>query len=73
MPIKSKILFAENGIDKLKSVERSMDRYGGLSASKLVSLTHREGTPWHCSYDGTPFKVISDEIIKERHYLERVE
>lgn len=72
MPIRSKILFADNGITKLECIDRTIGRYGGVTAGCLVNLTHREGTPWDCSYDGSSFKIIPDEVIRERHYLEEL-
>lgn len=70
MPIRSKILFADKGMQKLKSIERTIDKYGQCTASELVKLTHSEGTPWHYTYDGSSFKVIPNDIIFQRHHLE---
>lgn len=72
MPIRSRILFAEAGIRKLQSIDQTIEKYGDFTASKLVDLTHRTGTPWESIYDGTSFQCISDDLIQEKHYLEVV-
>lgn len=72
MPIRSRILFADKGIEKLQSINQTIDKYGELTASDLVNLTHKAGTPWNCSFDASKYRVISDEIIYERHYLEAI-
>lgn len=72
MPVRSRILFAEEGNSKLQSIDQTIEKYGEFTASKLVNLTHRAGTPWKSIYDGTSFKCISDELIKEKHHLEVV-
>lgn len=38
--------------------------FGKYSAAKLVEITHSH-TPWKNTYDGTPNKVISDDLIKD--------
>ena len=45
MPSRSRILFAEDGIEKILSIDKTLKKYGNLSASELVNLTHREKTP----------------------------
>lgn len=72
MPVKSRILFAEKGLQKLRSVDKTIDIYGGFSARQLVELTHREGTPWQFVYHKTMPRVIPDRVILERHCLEGV-
>ncbi len=42
-------------------------KLGHLSGSQLVELTHREGSPWHKVWDGTPNQVIPDSVI-QTHY-----
>lgn len=72
MPIRSKILFADKGIEKLQSINQTIEKYGEFTANDLVNLTHKTGTPWDCSFDTSKFRVISDKIICERHYLEEI-
>ncbi|MCI9442060.1 MAG: DUF4065 domain-containing protein [Ruminococcus sp.] len=72
MPIRSKILFADKGISKLKSIEQTIDKYGKCTAGELVDLTHKKGAPWDYAYDGSSFKIIPNEIILQRHHLELI-
>jgi len=72
MPVRSRILFAEAGNSKLQSIDQTIEKYGKFTASELVNLTHRAGTPWESIYDGTSFQCITDELIKEKHHLEVV-
>lgn len=73
MPAKSRILFAKNGFDKLQSIEKSIKKYGHYSATELVDITHRKGSPWSYVDSSKPYTIISDELIKNHHYIECVE
>ncbi len=70
MPAKSRILFAHDGIEKLDSINGTIKRYGGCTAQELVALTHRSGSPWSSVDSSTPYQVISDDLILERHHVE---
>lgn len=74
MPSKSRILFAEDGTEKIISIEKTLNKYGNLSASKLVELTHKENTPWARTHKGTFIfnPVIENNIIKEYHKFEEI-
>lgn len=68
MPARSRILFAEDGISKIKSIDETIERYGSLSAGELVSLTHKKLTPWNLSGAGQYMdKIIEKDIIKKYH------
>lgn len=60
MPSRSRILFAKDGVEKIKSIDDTLKQYGHLTAGDLVDLTHKENTPWDLSGRGR----LSDEIIK---------
>lgn len=69
---KSKLLFSEDGPSKLVVVDETIKKYGHLSASKLVEITHRAGSPWSCVYDERiSYQMISDGIIKKHHSVEQ--
>lgn len=70
MPAKSRILFARGGLDKLISINRTVEKYGALSARELVELTHRADSPWSQVDSTKKFQVIPDELILERHHAE---
>ena len=70
MPVRSRILFAEKGLQKLRSIDETIEVYGGLSAGQLVELTHREGTPWDAVYDKMGVQIVPDRVIGERHCVE---
>ena len=42
-------------------------KLGHLTGEQLIELTHRSGTPWSKTWDGTHQRVIKDSLIKE-HY-----
>ena len=46
MPLKSKILFAEDGISKILSIDNTISKYGDFTSTELVNIIHRENTPW---------------------------
>lgn len=70
MPAKSRILFAKDGAEKLRSIDKTIERYGGYTASALVKITHRKGSPWSMVDSTKDFQVIPDELIKAHHHVE---
>ena len=71
--IKSRIVASHHGLNKLVSIEETLKKYGNLSASELVNLTHRTNTPWYLSDEGKENnKIITDNIIKEYHKYETI-
>lgn len=69
MPIQSKILFSVDGIDKIKCVEETLSKYGCLSASSLIELTHMQGSPWSNTKQSD---IITDKNIKQYHKYEQI-
>ncbi len=74
MPAKSRILFAENGTEKIISIDNTLKKYGHLTAGQLVDLTHRENAPWTKTTKSTWifYSEIKPEIIKEYHKFEMI-
>ena len=72
LPSEIRILFSKDGIEKLKSINKTLDKYGKCSASELVAMTHRENTPWDKADDNKPFAEISDENILKYHRYEEI-
>lgn len=70
MPAQSRILFAEDGADKLLSINQTLARYGKYSASTLVTLTHRKGSPWSHVDSSKPYQAITDSLIQKYHSAE---
>lgn len=74
MPAKSRISFAEHGIEKILSIEKTLEKYGEMTASQLVDLTHRKNTPWSISVEKefSEYTVIDIDIIKQFHKFETI-
>lgn len=72
MPAKSRILFAEDGTEKIISIDATLKRYGHLTAGQLVDLTHRVNAPWTKTLKTTwPFRSeIKKDVIKQYHKYE---
>jgi uncharacterized phage-associated protein len=72
MPAKSRILFAEDGTEKILSIEKTLKKYGELTASQLVDLTHRENAPWSITPKSSwlSYSTIKLDTIKEYHKFE---
>lgn len=72
MPAKSRILFAEDGTEKIISIEKTLKKYGELTASQLVDLTHKENAPWSITPKNLwmPYSTIKLETIKKYHRYE---
>ena len=68
MPSRSRILFAEDGIEKIKCIDETLEKYGDFTANELVDLTHREQTPWDIAGRGKKqYFIIKNDIIKKYH------
>ena len=74
MPAKSRILFAECGTEKLISIEKTLKKYGSLSAADLVDLTHKDNAPWSKSFKGLGklYSAMKLDTIKEYHQYEEL-
>ena len=74
MPSKSRILFAEGGTEKILSIEKTLKKYGCLTAAQLVDLTHKQDAPWSKTPKsiGLLFSPIKLETIKEYHKYENI-
>lgn len=73
LPIRSRILVTENGIDKVDIIDKTIEKYGKLSSNELVQITHRENSPWSKSGKGLQrFKKITDQVIKDYHKVEEI-
>lgn len=70
MPARSRILFARDGIEKLVSINKTIEKYGGFTPGTLVSLTHRDGSPWSRVDHSQPYQVVPDELIAKYHSVE---
>ncbi len=70
MPAKSRILFAKNGPEKLRSIDRTIETYGKYTAGELVARTHRDGSPWSKVDSSKAYQIIPDELIMKYHFVE---
>lgn len=66
LPIKSRVLFSEDGERKVESIDRTLQRCRVYSTYDLVDITHRSKTPWDITPKGS-YSVITDVSIKEYH------
>lgn len=68
MPIRSRILSSKDGLEKMLSIDKTIEKYKDLTAEELVKLTHREFTPWTYAGSGEKqYQAISDELIHKYH------
>lgn len=73
MPAKSRILCAEDGLEKLRSIDETIKKYGKFDARELVEITHRDQSPWRqTGYVPLTKKLITEDTIKEFHRYESV-
>jgi len=73
LPIRSRIIASEEGLKKILSIDKSLEKYGKYSASQLVDMTHRNSTPWTKAGAGTEqYQEISDELILKFHKYESI-
>ena len=69
MPSRSRIIFAEYGVEKINSIDETIEKYGKFSAGELVDLTHREDTPWAVSDKGKYRDEIQVYPTKKEKFL----
>ncbi len=69
-PIKSRILFSEDGLMKIESIDRTLKKYEDVATSDLISLTHKDGTPWSVTDRNVRYAEITDEAILNYHSKE---
>lgn len=73
LPIRSRIIASEDGLKKILSIDKTLEKYGKYDANKLVSITHKKSSPWSKSGSGTSqYKEISDETILKFHKYETI-
>ena len=69
----ARVIFSKDGIEVANSLIESLKKYLNFTPSQLVSITHRQGSPWNKIYDKNKRnQIISDELIKKYHYIETV-
>lgn len=66
LPYQSRIIASENGVKKCYSINETLDKYGNLTASELVNLTHKKNSPWSNTKTGD--KITDDSILKYHQY-----
>lgn len=62
LSVKSRIMFAEDGVNKLDIIDKTVEKYGRHTAFQLVEHTHTKGSAWDISKKGL-FEEITDETI----------
>lgn len=74
LPAKSRILFAEDGTGKIISIDKTLKKYGNLTAKQLVDLTHRLNAPWNMTKrkPWLSYAEMKDETIKKYHEFEKI-
>ena len=70
MSARSRILFALDGIKKMSVIDSTIEMYGKLRASELVSLTHVKGGPWDMTDKSRQYSEITDNDILLYHSRE---
>lgn len=73
LAVQSRILFAKDGLEIQTSIEKTLDKYGEKTASQLVDITHRDGSPWSKAVKKSFMGIavdITDEEIMENHIVE---
>lgn len=71
MPAKSRILFAKDGIEKIRSIDKTVQRYCKYSPEVFVKLVNSQHSNWMYNSSKT-CQPISDELIVEHHHAEFV-
>jgi uncharacterized phage-associated protein len=65
----AKILQADDDVAILESVKSTFEKFGDKTASQLVSITHKSGSPWDRTIQ-QHVDEITDDTIREYHHIE---
>jgi len=68
--VRSKLLFAEDGQEKVASIDGTLAIYDMIDTETLIEMTHGKDTPWSMTKPRTTYKIISDETIRRYHINE---
>ena len=67
------LMFALDGYRILNSIDKTIEKYQNKTASDLVEITHRVGSPWDIKHNNALNFLndeISDKLILEHHSVE---
>lgn len=71
LPIRSRIIASEEGLKKIISIDKTLEKYGKYTAHQLVDITHKKSSPWEKAGKGTlKYQEISDDLILKFHKYE---
>lgn len=70
MPYRSRIIFAEDGLKKIESIDATLASLKDVSTAELVERTHRDGSPWSHTKPRKYHTEISDSSITAYHSIE---
>lgn len=60
---RQRIIFSEDGLDKLEVIDEVIEAYKYKTAEELIIISHQEGSAW-CSWDRKTMNYeITDEVI----------
>lgn len=68
--IRSRILILPDGMERLKSIDETLEKYTMCSASELIDITHAPESPWSMKDSKKAFQLIDDDIIMKHHIFE---
>lgn len=71
MSIRSRLLFSEDGLQKVDAIDWTLDALSDISTTDLVDMTHRSKTPWSMVDHQGAYTSISDDLILAYHENER--
>ena len=68
---KTRITSCKDGINKITSIDKTLEKYKNIETSTLVDMTHRKGTPWDKNYNkDSKWKLIPTADIIKYHSIE---
>lgn len=68
MSIRSRILSSKDGLEKLKSIELTLEKYQNFEPDELVNITHSKNSPWFkCYIKNAKYTKIPNDIIINFH------
>ena len=71
LPIRNGILASADGLEKIISIDKTLEKYSKYEATDLVKLAHQKNTPWSKSGAGSlEYQKIEDDCIIEYHKYE---
>lgn len=66
----SRIMVLPDGVEKIRSIDETLEKYSKCSSTDLVNITHADNSPWRMKDSTKMYQIIDDDLIQNHHSYE---